>query len=262
MESAAPAQPQSRSRGLRFRPSLPLTLAILGLAIIVLLSLGTWQLMRQRDADAAAATRTARVAAPPLEWRADSPLTAGEVDFHRLRVTGRWDNEHTMVLANVVRYDTRGEEAVTPLLPDGGGPAVLVNRGWYPIQERDRVLARLSAEDRATVEGLGRTAPKPEGASLVVTGPTAGRTPAGAWAWFDIPSMSRELPYPVVPWRLVQGTRDPGDRQPPPTLPVQLWGTEVSTSPHMEYAITWFSLAAALMIIASLRLRAERRGAS
>jgi surfeit locus 1 family protein len=146
---------------------------------------------------------------------------------------------------------------VTPLIPDAGGPAIFVNRGWYPLEERDRVLAQLAAESTATIEGLGRAAPKPEGASVAITGSTAGRTPEGAWAWFDIPSMSAELPYPVVPWQLVQGTRDTGDLRPPP-LPAQTWGTEVSTSPHLEYALTWYGLAAALIVIAIVRIRAER----
>lgn len=200
------------------------------------------------------------MAAAPLEWRSDPPLEPAEVDFHRVRVSGRWDQARTMTLANVARYGTRGEEVVTPLLPDGGGPAILVNRGWYPLVERERVLADLGREERATVEGLGRTASRPEGASLVVTGTTAGKTPDGSWAWFDIPSMARELPYPVVEWRLIQGTRDPRDPQPPRELPVRYWGTEISSEPHMEYALTWFSLAAALAVIAVLRLRAERRG--
>jgi len=182
MESTAPAQRQPNSRGLRFRPSLPITLALLGLAVLVLLALGTWQVMRQRDADAATSEREASVTAPPIEWRADPPLTTEEMDFHRLRVDGRWDNDRTMILANVIRYDTRGEEVVTPLLPDNGGPAVLVNRGWYPIAERDRILMQLAGEERATVEGLARAALKPEGASLIVTGPASGRTPDGSWA--------------------------------------------------------------------------------
>lgn len=238
------------------------TLLILVLAVAVLLALGTWQVMREREARAAESEREAHVAAAPLDWRSDPPMTAEEVDFHRISVPGRWDNEHTMILANVVRYDTRGEEVVTPLLPDDGGPAVLVNRGWYPLIQREAVLAQLAAEERATVVGLARTAPRPEGASVLVTGTTSGRTPDGGWAWFDIPTMSQELPYPVVSWRLLQGTRDPGDIRPPDELPIRLWGTEVSTEPHVEYAMTWYGLAAALVVIAALRIRAERRGSS
>lgn len=234
-------------------------LGILGLAFVVLVALGSWQVFRQREANAAASERNARVTAPPIEWRSDPPLGTDDIEFYRLRVTGRWDNEHTMILANVVRYSTRGEEVVTPLIPDGGGPAILVNRGWVPLTERDRVLAELATEERATVEGLGRAAPRPEGASVMVVGSTSGKTPAGSWAWFDIASMAQELPYEVVPWRLVQGTRDPGDMEPPPGLPIRLWGTDVSTSPHTEYAVTWFSLAIALAVIAGLRLRADRR---
>jgi surfeit locus 1 family protein len=259
MESAS-AHDQSSGRGVRFRLSLPVLLAILTLAVAVLLALGTWQVLRQREANPARASREADIAAPPLDWRTDPPLTIEEADFHRVQVAGRWDNAHTMVLANVVRYGTRGEEAVTPLIPDDGGPAILVDRGWYPLSERDRVLVQLRDEDRAAVEGLARTAPKPEGASLLVTGSTSGRTPDGGWAWFDIASMSRELPYEVLPWRLIQGTRDPGGMDPPADMPIQFWGTDVSVEPHTQYAITWYSLAAALITIAVLRWRAERRG--
>lgn len=262
MESAAPVQEKRQGRSPGFRPSLPITLAVLGLAFLVLASLGTWQVLRQREANADAAERSARIAAPPLEWRTSPPLGTEDIEFRQLRVTGRWDNEHTMILANVARYSTRGEEVVTPLIPDGGGPAILVNRGWYPLIQRDRVLAELAAEGRATVEGLGREAPRPEGASVMVVGSTSGRTPDGAWAWFDIPSMAQELPYEVVPWRLLQGMQDPGDREPPRELPIRYWSTEVSTSPHTEYAITWYSLALALVVIAVLRLRAERRDSS
>ncbi|MFN8585211.1 MAG: SURF1 family protein [Dehalococcoidia bacterium] len=260
MTSTSDGQMAAGTRGVRFKPSLPVTLGLLGLAFVVLVSLGVWQLARQRQADAAEHARDESVAAAPLEWRTEPPYQASEVDFHRVQVSGRWDNAHTMTLANVARYGTRGEEVVTPLQPDDGGPAILVNRGWYPLTERDRVLAQLASEPRATVEGLARAPLKPEGASIIVTGTTAGKTPDGSWAWFDIPSMSRELPYPVLGWRLLQGTHDPGDPQPPRDLPVRYWGTEVSTEPHMEYALTWFSLAAALAVIAALRLRAERRG--
>jgi surfeit locus 1 family protein len=235
------------------------TLAVLGLAFAVLVALGAWQLARQRQADQAERARDVSVAAPPLEWRADPPYTVSEVDFHRVRVSGRWDNDHTMILANVARYGTRGEEVVTPLLPDAGGPAILVNRGWYPLTEREQVLAGLAREEHETVEGLARTGSKPEGASVIVTGTTAGKTPDGSWAWFDIASMARELPYPVLDWRVLQGVRDPGDPAPPSELPVRYWGTEVSSEPHMEYALTWFGLAAALVVIAGMRVRSERR---
>ncbi len=262
MESAAPAHDQPTDPTFRFRLSLPVMLGILGLAFVVLVALGSWQVLRQREANAAESERNARIAAPPIEWRTDPPLGTDDVEFHRVVVTGRWDNAHTMILANVARYSTRGEEVVTPLIPDGGGPAILVNRGWVPLTQRDRVLAELAAEERATVEGLGRAAQRPEGASIMITGSTSGKTPDGSWAWFDIPSMAQELPYEVVPWRLLQGTRDPGDREPPRELPIRLWGTDVSTSPHTEYAVTWFSLAIALVVIAAVRVRAERRGAS
>ena len=236
----------------RASPKLLATLAVLTLALVVLLSLGTWQVYRYFDAEATEDRFEERIAQPPVQWSDTEAPAADAVDFRRVQVTGTWDNEQTQFLTARMRYGILGEEMVTPLIPDQGGPAVLVNRGWYPVAVRDAVVPGMLAVERASVEGLGREAATD----------TASRTPDGHWAWLDVYGMGRELAYPVVPWFLVQGTRATGEesQNPDQELPVQVYSGFSSDTPHVEYAATWYGLALTLIAVAAIRLR--QRGSS
>lgn len=236
----------------RAGPKLLATLGVLALALVVLLSLGTWQVYRYYDAEATEDRFEERIADPPVQWSDTEAPAAEAVDFRRVQVTGTWDNEQTQFLTARMRYGILGEEIVTPLIPDQGGPAVLVNRGWYPVAVREAVVPEMLAEERASVEGLGREAATD----------TASRTPDGHWAWLDVYGIGRELAYPVVPWFLIQGTRATGEesQNPEQGLPVQVYSGFTSDTPHVEYAATWYGLALTLIAVAAIRL--WQRGSS
>lgn len=229
-------------------------LALLATAVAVLLALGTWQVVRLREAQAADARREARLAAPPLTWREAAALPPEEADFRRITVTGTWDHAHTMLVGNRAQYDVLGREAVTPLLPDGGGPAVLVNRGWFPDAQREEVLAALAAARTATVEGLAR-----DYAQLL----PGRQLPSGEWTRLDPGAMAPELPYPVVGWQIVEGRQwtPADDRIRPATFPVQRYVVAAPPTPHLDYALTWYGLAVALIATAIIRLRRREAAA-
>ena len=224
------------------------TAVLLALAVtgaIVLSALGTWQLMRNGYKHDLTAERAARVAAAPLTPADAASMPHDDLDYRRLAFVGEWDYERLQVIANRTRYGRRGEEIVVPLLPAGGGPAVLVNRGWYPVAEREAVLAILADEDEG-LDGLIRV-----GRSLRAT-----QGPDGLWTRFDIASIAVLLPYEVVPWRATAGElveRLP--RSAPPERPVTLYEGYTNTTPHIEYALTWFGLAAAMLVTAGVRAR-------
>lgn len=131
-----------------------------------------------------------------------------------------------------------------PLLPAGGGPAVLINRGWYPADEREAVLAVLAGEDGG-LAGLIR----------VGRGVRATQVPDGSWTRFDVDSIAELLPYEVVPWRATAGERvEFLPRSAPPERPVTLFEGYRNTTPHMEYALTWFGLAVTMVVTAGVRV--------
>jgi len=228
------------------------TVGLLVLAVAVLLGLGTWQVYRYFDKQSTEQRFDERIAQPPVEWSGVAAPTTNDVDFRRVHLAGAWDNAHAMFITARMRYGILGEELVTPLQPDNGGPAVLVNRGWYPVTERAGVLPGLLAEERADIEGLGREAPDAR----------ASRTPEGHWSWLDTVGMAAELPYPVVPWMVIQGTRATGEesRDPQQGLPVQVYSGFRADTPHVEYAATWYGLALALVAVALLRFRQRGQG--
>jgi surfeit locus 1 family protein len=225
--------------------------ALLAAAVAVLCALGTWQVVRLLEAREAEAHREERIAEPPLDWRSDVPLTAEQMDYRRVRVTGRWDNSRTILIANRVMYDLLGREAVTPLLPADGGPAVFVNRGWFPDSRREEVLAALSAEQSATVEGLARVRDDLQPGRAL---------PSGEWTRLDPEVMGAGLPYPVVEWQLVEGRRETvaDERFAPTSFPVQRYAVGGHEPPHLDYALTWFGLAIALIATATIRFRPKR----
>jgi surfeit locus 1 family protein len=219
-----------------------LALAVAGAA--VLSGLGTWQLMRNEHKQDLAAEFAARIAAAPLAPAEAFAMRDDDLDYRRLALDGEWDYERLQVIANRTRYGQRGEEIVVPLRPAGGGPAVLVNRGWYPAAEREAVVAILTDED-AGLDGLIRV-----GRSLRAT-----QGPDGSWTRFDVASIAELLPYEVVTWRATAGTLvEHLPRSAPPERPVTLYEGYENTTPHMEYALTWFGLAAAMLVTAGVRV--------
>lgn len=222
--------------------------ALLVAAFAVLVALGVWQLSRHREKQEIETTFESRAAADPLGIADARSLPPEQLEFRRVRLTGRWDHAQTMTVTNRVRFGVRGEEVVIPLLVEGG-PAVLINRGWYPLTRRDQVRAALAGEERGLVEGLARYLP---------TG-SARQTAEGVWTRLHVASMAESLPYPVEPWSVVAGDRIEGNPLvPPDELPVSGWLDYENTIPHLGYAFTWWGLAVALVVTSALRFGLRR----
>ena len=236
---------------MRFQPPLVVAAPLVAIVTAGLVALGVWQLARDGYKNDLESQRADRIAATPLSLGDTAILAPDEVDYRRVALDGRWDHDHTLTIASRIRFGIRGEEVVVPLLPEGGGAAVLVNRGWYPLTERERVLASLAADAQASVGGLAR----------YVATSNARQLAFGAWTDFDVLAMAAALPYPAQPWGVIEGellAREPVT--PPAELPAQDFAGYENTVPHLEYAITWFGLAVALLVTAYLRLLRPRGG--
>src|SRR5258708_16533908 len=116
----------------------------LGLVVAaVSVRLGFWQIARLHEKEALNARLRAALAAAPGDLAAaDRALARGPaaLRFGRWAARGRFDETRQFLLMGRARNGEPGVEVVTPLVPDracggahgGGGPAVLVNRGWIP----------------------------------------------------------------------------------------------------------------------------------
>jgi surfeit locus 1 family protein len=234
-----------------FRVPTPILLgSILGV-VAILVALGVWQLQRNDWKNNLVAERNARTTEAPLTF--DDVLTTDptELDYWRLIASGTWDHERSFILGNRARLQTRGEELVTPFLLTPDGPAVLVNRGWYPIAERGAVLANLASSADEQLEGLVRTGSG-----------NGHETASGTWTAIDPTIMGATLPYAVLDWIIIEGHEQaPGGTPPGASLPLQGYLPYTSNTPHLEYAVTWLGLATVLIVVAAIRFIIEPRRA-
>lgn len=225
----------------RFRPSWGLTTAALA-GVGVLLALGTWQIDRMHWKRELIAERGRHLAAPPLVLPAAiaNPET---LDFRRVQAAGRFLNDRELYLANRVRAGQPGYHVITPLLR-ADGSAVLVDRGWVPL---DRKLPQSRAdgliEGHTAVTGLARVPPQP---GLFTP---KNQEEGNFWFHADLPAMARLAGLDRVLPVLVEAGPAPSKGG----LPIGVFSDASLPDNHLQYAITWYALALALAVIYALR---------
>jgi surfeit locus 1 family protein len=222
---------------LRFRPSFWPTLVSIP-ALLLLLGLGIWQLERLAWKEALIANFSARVGEAPLETAPDG-RSVDDIEYRRVRLTGRYLNDKEMFLAGRTFNNRGGWHVLTPFVTDDGA-TVIVDRGWIPLDRKDRAGRPQSLiEGPTSVEGVIRR-PNVRGYFTPENEPDR-----NLWFSADVEAMARAAGVgPVRPY-LVEGLRQaiPGG------FPV---GAEIRfalRNDHLQYAITWFSLAIALVVI-------------
>jgi cytochrome oxidase assembly protein ShyY1 len=227
--------------------------------------LGIWQLQRRVEKHALIAALDERLAAapvalpPPAQWRA---LTPGQDEFRRLAFTATYEKlPDAMVYSagSAVRDDVSGPGtwAFLPArLPTG--EIIVIDAGFVPntMQDRshqDRVVGRLVTGAPAKLTGYLRF---PESAGAL----TPAENPAKRlWFTRDHLAMARALGWSaagqaVTPFYIDLETPVPESGLPKPgPLTVHL------KDDHLQYAITWFALAGAVVIAFGVWMRGQRR---
>lgn len=233
------------------RPSL-LLLAGVAAALLVLVGLGTWQVQRLHWKEGLIASIEERIAAEPAPLQEIVRRHEGgeDVDYRPVRVAGVFAHElEQYVLAT--HKGTSGWHVYTPLRLDSGD-WLFVNRGFVPYDRRDpRLRAEGQVQGPVTVEGLARSALPEKPSWIVPDNDPAART----YYWKDLEAMriaaglDSALPFFV----------DAGTAASPGGLPVG--GVTLIDLPnnHLQYALTWYGLALALVGVVAVWLLGERR---
>ncbi|HEY1247047.1 MAG TPA: SURF1 family protein [Hyphomicrobiaceae bacterium] len=218
----------------------PTLMALAGLAVLI--ALGTWQMQRKRWKEDLIGRIAARVHADAVSL----PLEAGAAakdDLEYLHVTarGRFHHDKERYLYAPTAGNP-GWHVYTPLeLPSHR--VVWVNRGWVP-ESRKAPETRRQGQIQGEVEvrGLVRGQSKP---GLF----TARNEPShNVWYWPDLPAMTASAfaggPLAADPLPLVVEA----DARPEPPGGLPRGGVTRLELPnrHLEYALTWYGLAAAL----------------
>lgn len=231
--------------GWRFAPRFLPTLATL-ILLPTLIALGFWQLDRADQKRALLASFAAHRHELPIHGvplQADIP----SLRFRRVSASGHFDNAHSIFLDNRIHDGMAGFELFTPLRL-AGGHGVLIDRGWAPLGRSRADLPRVAVRaGTVTVAGLIDKPPVP--------GLRLGRADAASGRWphvveyVDLESLARELGYPLLPVVILENrTRDSGLVRP---WMQAGWHPVIGFGPrrHLSYAVQWFGLALALLVI-------------
>jgi len=210
-------------------------LALIGLCILI--GLGAWQLQRLKWKEDLLARIAALQTAParPLE----ALLTAGgDMDYVRAVFSCPDLERRPLLRLFSVRDGAAGYRLITAC-PVGAGAtrSILVDRGFVALEQAGRAVEPGRALLPGPVTGVLRKGDKP----TFVT--PANQVGANLWYSRDVPAMAQKLAAPApapVFLMLEQPAPEPGGPTPAP-VPIDI------PNRHLEYAITWFGLAAALV---------------
>lgn len=233
--------------------------------VVVFTGLGFWQLQRRVEKHALIAALDERLAAapeplpPPTQWASLRPASD---EFRRVTFTATYARQpDAMVFSSGsgIRDDISGPGTWT-FLPArlDSGETIVVNAGFVQNTMQDR-----AQQDRAV-------APLITGSPVQMTGYLRFAEAAGSLTpkenpdkrlWFvrNHLAMAQTLGWgdggkPVAPFYVDLESPMPASGVPKPgPLKVNL------KDDHMQYAITWFSLAGAVLIAFALWLRGQRR---
>ena len=242
--------------GVVHRPAVRwLAIAVAIGAFALLIALGNWQVRRLAWKEELIATIQARTSSPPIALP-EAERVAGELEaleYLPLKATGTFLHQSERHFF-ATHQGRSGFYVYTPLrLPDRR--AVFVNRGFVPYDLKNPALRpQGQVGGEVTVTGLGRTAPASKPSSLV----PANDPDENIFYWKDLAAMTASARLPagtaVLPFFLdADATSNPGGWPQGGVTIVDL------PNSHLQYAVTWYGLAAALAGVAAVAVFRKHR---
>jgi surfeit locus 1 family protein len=226
-----------------------LTLAMLA----VLVGLGVWQVKRLHWKQALIAQIETRSKGAPISLAEATamPEEGRDPSYWRVRVSGRLDHAKERYLFGVSE-GRAGWHVITPLKTEDG-ETVLIDRGFVPDRlKHPSTRAEGQVEDLVTVTGIAR-APGPPGLFNPDNEPGANR-----WFWRDLEAMAQSM-FAEEPAKLAPFFLEAEKGGVPGGWPEGGQTRLDLPNNHLQYAITWFLLAACLLVIYGMYAWKARR---
>jgi surfeit locus 1 family protein len=171
--------------------------------------------------------------------------------YQRLKATGRYDNEHQLLLENIIVNSRYGYYVLTPLIGQEDEPLLLVNRGWIekPREKFDTSMLDVPTA-RITVRGRAGSLPR--------AGYKMGDAIDAASAWPKTAvypnreEVASALGRDVQPFVLLMDHQEEHGF-------VRHWvPAEFGPGKHFGYAFQWFAMGAVLSGLLAWNYRKKR----
>jgi surfeit locus 1 family protein len=198
---------------------IPLAFGAIGVGILI--GLGLWQLARLEQKEAYLADIAAQIVAAPVALPTDPDPVQDR--FLPVIVTGEFQGDPLSVLVSRKRIGP-GVRLIAPFVTDTGR-RIMVDRGFVAEAARGEDHAPTAFEVTGNLHW-------PQETDSYTPAPDAG---AGLWFARDVPAMAEALD--TDPILLIARSNTGGGVEP---MPVDTAGIP---NDHLQYAITWFSLA-------------------
>lgn len=218
-----------------FRPGL-LPSLVVSVLLPLLVWLGFWQLDRADEKRALLVISEAHRAAEPVPVGA-LELTA-EPAYTRVALQGSFDGAHSLLLDSRTRAGVAGVELLQPFYDQPSGLWLLVNRGWLPWP--DRRVAPLFTTPEAPINLTGWVYVQP-GEGFILK-----QTESSGWPKLvnsvDATALWQALGRGGAPFQI---RLDPGPSAYQADWPI----VAMDPQKHTGYAVQWFALALALLLL-------------
>lgn len=223
----------------QFKPRLWSIIVTL-LILPVFIRLGLWQLDRADEKRAIHQQQQEMMKKNNLNI--NNVVSLDEVfEYRNAEVTGEFDNQKLMFLDNKPYKGVHGYHVITPFKIKNTDEYVLVNRGWLPMRAHRENLPKVETSNKQqTIKGMIKFP-----TSQFKLGETINEN--NQWPrriqWLELESVAKQLNVELSPYILLQEPETDSKL-------IRDWKIVVSPAEkNISYAVQWFSLALALVII-------------
>ena len=214
------------------------------LFVALFAALGAWQI--SRGLEKRAERQTFEDETGFSAWHDGMPVRP----YQQLRVTGRYDSEHQVLLENIIVEGRYGYYVITPLFGMNDEPVLLVNRGWIATNEAGTLSALDVPNGRVTVRG--RVGHLPRAGMKMGEAFVPGQIWPKKAVYPSADEVAAELGREVQPFVLLM------DRSEEHGF-LRTWApTGFGPGKHFGYALQWFAMGLVLSILLIWNYRKRR----
>ena len=212
-----------------------LSLIYSSMALLILVSLGTWQLERLRWKTDILSSMKESLSLPPLKITGQVIDNIDQYSFRRIQLTGNYLYKDNITIYSKVFNKKVGKHLIVPLETQYG--IILVNRGFIPS---DFNIENNIKSGEISINGIVKFQQK-----INYFTPN-NNVIKNEWYYININEVSNFLSLPLLNFYIVE------ENNIKEKYPVGSQYNINIPNDHLQYAITWFSLALALSIFINI----------